>query len=154
MESFNNTNFPYELSNYIKKVNQNERNDDEILLQHQLIVKNFIMQYNPRGLLLFHGTGLGKTRTGATIAEYIRVLDNRQVILLAPKSLHANFKNEMIKMYGEEKHQQVLEFVSGRHLMKRMGQPEEIARMALYLATENWVTGSNFVVDGGLFHLI
>lgn len=58
------------------------------------------------------------------------------------------------KMYGEEKHQQVLEFVSGRHLMKRMGQPEEIARMALYLATENWVTGSNFVVDGGLFHLI
>ena len=58
------------------------------------------------------------------------------------------------KMYGEEKHQQVLEFVSGRHLMKRMGQPDEIARMALYLATENWVTGSNFVVDGGLFHLI
>ncbi len=58
------------------------------------------------------------------------------------------------KMYGEEKHHQVLEYVSGRHLMKRMGQPEEIARMALYLATENWVTGSNFVVDGGLFHLI
>lgn len=58
------------------------------------------------------------------------------------------------KMYGEEKHQQVLEFVSGRHLMKRMGQPEEIARMALYLTTENWVTGSNFVVDGGLFYLI
>ncbi len=58
------------------------------------------------------------------------------------------------KMYGEEKIEQVLEFVSGRHLMKRMGQPEEIARMALYLATENWVTGSNFVVDGGLFHLI
>jgi len=58
------------------------------------------------------------------------------------------------KMYGEEKIQEVLEFVSGRHLMKRMGQPEEIARMALYLATENWVTGSNFVVDGGLTHLI
>jgi NAD(P)-dependent dehydrogenase (short-subunit alcohol dehydrogenase family) len=58
------------------------------------------------------------------------------------------------KMYGEEKIEQVLKFVSDRHLMKRMGQPEEIARMALYLATENWVTGSNFVVDGGLFHLI
>ena len=38
--------------------------------------------------------------------------------------------------------------------MKRMGQPEEIARMALYIATENWVTGSNFVVDGGLSYLI
>jgi len=58
------------------------------------------------------------------------------------------------KMYGKENIKQVLEFVSDRHLMKRMGQPEEIARMALYLATENWVTGSNFVVDGGLTHLI
>ena len=58
------------------------------------------------------------------------------------------------KMYGKEKIKQVLEFVSDRHLMKRMGQPEEIARMALYIATENWVTGSNFVVDGGLSYLI
>jgi len=56
--------------------------------------------------------------------------------------------------YGEEKLQEVLEFISSHHLMKRMGQPEEIARMALYIATENWVTGSNFVVDGGLSYLI
>jgi gluconate 5-dehydrogenase len=58
------------------------------------------------------------------------------------------------KMYGEEKKQQALEFISGHHLMKRLGQPDEIGRAALYLATENWVTGSNFVVDGGLFYLI
>lgn len=58
------------------------------------------------------------------------------------------------KMYGKKNIKQILEFISDRHLMKRMGQPEEIARMALYLATENWVTGSNFVVDGGLTHLI
>jgi NAD(P)-dependent dehydrogenase (short-subunit alcohol dehydrogenase family) len=38
--------------------------------------------------------------------------------------------------------------------MKRLGQPDEIGRAALYLATENWVTGSNFVVDGGLYYLI
>ena len=58
------------------------------------------------------------------------------------------------KMYGEEKKQQVIEYVSGHHLMKRLGQPDEIGRTALYLATENWITGSNFVVDGGLFYLI
>ncbi len=57
------------------------------------------------------------------------------------------------KAFGEKK-QQVLESISGHHLMKRVGQPDEIGRMALYVATENWITGSNFVVDGGLSYLI
>jgi len=59
-----------------------------------------------------------------------------------------------VRMYGEEKKQQVLEFISGHHLMKRVGQPDDIGRMALYVATENWITGSNFVVDGGLSYLV
>src|SRR3989337_134375 len=46
------------------------------------------------------------------------------------------------QMYGEEKKQQVIEYVSGHHLMKRLGQPDEIGRTALYLATANWITGS------------
>jgi glucose 1-dehydrogenase len=36
--------------------------------------------------------------------------------------------------------------------LHRMGQPEEVARMALYLASDAaaYVTGSTFVIDGGL----
>jgi glucose 1-dehydrogenase len=36
--------------------------------------------------------------------------------------------------------------------LHRMGQPEEIARLALYLASDvaGYVTGSTFVIDGGL----
>ena len=36
--------------------------------------------------------------------------------------------------------------------LNRMGQPEEIARLALYLASEAsaYVTGSTFIIDGGL----
>ncbi|HAN56715.1 MAG TPA: NAD(P)-dependent oxidoreductase [Betaproteobacteria bacterium] len=36
--------------------------------------------------------------------------------------------------------------------LKRYGQPEDIAYCALYLASDesSWVTGENFVVDGGL----
>lgn len=38
------------------------------------------------------------------------------------------------------------------HMIKRPGQPEDIAYAALYLASDeaSWVTGANFVIDGGL----
>jgi NAD(P)-dependent dehydrogenase (short-subunit alcohol dehydrogenase family) len=36
-----------------------------------------------------------------------------------------------------------------RQPLKRFAQPEEIARGALYLATEPFVTGTNLVIDGG-----
>lgn len=36
--------------------------------------------------------------------------------------------------------------------LKRLGSPEEIARLVLYLASEEsgWVTGSNLTIDGGI----
>jgi glucose 1-dehydrogenase len=36
--------------------------------------------------------------------------------------------------------------------MGRLGQPDEIARAAVYLASEDaaFVTGTSFVIDGGL----
>jgi NAD(P)-dependent dehydrogenase (short-subunit alcohol dehydrogenase family) len=57
------------------------------------------------------------------------------------------------KAFGEKK-QQMIDYISGHHLMKRLGEPDEIGRAALYIAKENWITGSNFVVDGGLSYLI
>lgn len=33
--------------------------------------------------------------------------------------------------------------------MKRFGQPDEVARLALFFATHPWVTGQTYVLDGG-----
>ena len=45
-----------------------------------------------------------------------------------------------------------VEDVGKRTLLKRLGQPEDIARAALFLASEEsgWVTGTALTVDGGI----
>jgi NAD(P)-dependent dehydrogenase (short-subunit alcohol dehydrogenase family) len=47
---------------------------------------------------------------------------------------------------------EVLAFVEGLHALKRMAAPEEIARSALYLASDaaSFVTGTALLVDGGV----
>jgi NAD(P)-dependent dehydrogenase (short-subunit alcohol dehydrogenase family) len=47
---------------------------------------------------------------------------------------------------------EVRAFVEGLHALKRMAKPEEIARAALFLASEasSFVTGSAFEADGGV----
>jgi len=44
-----------------------------------------------------------------------------------------------------------LEFLNNLHALKRLAEPEEIARAAMFLASDNssFVTGSTFIVDGG-----
>lgn len=47
---------------------------------------------------------------------------------------------------------EVLAFVEGLHALKRMARPEEIARSALYLASDasSFTTGTAMLVDGGV----
>jgi len=53
----------------------------------------------------------------------------------------------MAKEFGE-----VAEFVNNMHTLKRQAQPEEIAKAALYLASDaaSFVTGTAMLVDGGV----
>jgi NAD(P)-dependent dehydrogenase (short-subunit alcohol dehydrogenase family) len=48
--------------------------------------------------------------------------------------------------------EQALEYVRGLHALKRIAEPEEIARSALYLASEasSFTTGTALLVDGGV----
>jgi hypothetical protein len=70
------------------------------LLTHQSIVRDYINLLTPyRGLLLYHGLGSGKTCSSIAIAEGIK--SDKEVMILLPKSLEVNYKQEL-KKCGDE----------------------------------------------------
>jgi hypothetical protein len=73
-----------------------KKNSDFSLLTHQKIVRDYINLYTPyRGVLLYHGLGSGKTATSIGIAEGMK--DSKQVIIMVPASLRANYIEELKK---------------------------------------------------------
>jgi len=66
------------------------------LLTHQKIVRDYMNLYTPyRGLLLYHGLGSGKTCTSIAIAEGMK--DSKNIIIMTPASLRANYIGELKK---------------------------------------------------------
>ena len=64
------------------------------LQDHQeAILEYFIANKDIRGMLLFHGTGSGKTLSAISISERFKYF--KEVVLIAPKSLHSNFRKEL-----------------------------------------------------------
>lgn len=75
--------------------------DDFNLTPHQIFLGNFINPETPyKGLLLFHGTGTGKTCAGVTIAENFKDLSKKygqKILVLVPgKTLKTNFTDELV----------------------------------------------------------
>lgn len=70
------------------------------LFKHQRLVRDYMQLDSPyRGIVLYHGLGVGKTRSAITIMEVL--VNEKKVILLLPAYLQPNFMNEMFK-YGNE----------------------------------------------------
>jgi hypothetical protein len=73
-----------------------DKSRDTTLLQHQLVVKEYLSLYTPyRGLLLYHGLGSGKTCTSIAIAEGMK--EAKRIIVMTPASLQANYREELKK---------------------------------------------------------
>jgi len=73
-----------------------QSNSNFSLLTHQKIVRDYLNLYTPyRGLLLYHGLGSGKTCTSISIAEGMK--ESKQVVILTPASLRANYIEELKK---------------------------------------------------------
>ncbi len=97
-ENFNNTNYPINLKNYMDHLN----NKDKHLYDYQYNTSKYFLDNNHiNGLLLYYGTGYGKTLTTIYMSEKYRISNPEyKVIIIANKSLKEGFKKEFIKYYN------------------------------------------------------
>jgi len=88
----------YKLTGQAKGSGCNKPNKDSSvqrdLFNYQKLVRDYINLKSPyRGLLLYHGLGSGKTCASIAIAEGFK--HEKDIIVMLPASLHANFLGEL-----------------------------------------------------------
>ena len=107
----NKTVFPKWVSNKFKKYSSNTHKDlykkteqeacfskDNVfqLFPHQMFIRDYLHKDTPyRGLLLYHGLGVGKTCSSIAVAEIL--LNFKKVVVILPASLKANYIQELRK---------------------------------------------------------
>jgi len=75
-----------------------------------------------------------------------------RVNAIAPGTINTEMFKRNMKALTENQQQDFYQAISSRYPLQRLGQPYDIAHMALFLCSplSSWVTGSIFAVDGGL----
>ncbi len=70
---------------------------------------------------------------------------------ISPARVHTPFVDGYLKEHYPGREQEMFEELSKTQPIGRMGKPEEIAALALYLCSDeaSFITGSNFPIDGG-----
>lgn len=74
---------------------------------------------------------------------------------ISPGRVHTPFVDGFIAKNYPGKEKEMFDKLSKTQPLGRMGQPEEIANLALFLCSDEaaFITGSNYVIDGGLVTL-
>lgn len=87
-----------------------------------------------------------------------RSLVQSLAVYLAPRGVRINalapgaIDTEMYESWSRQKQETFMEKVTNRAPAKRLGTPEDVAKLALFLASDDsaYLTGEEIVIDGGL----
>ncbi len=97
------------------------------------------------------GAVLAMTRSVA--CDYVK--DNIRCNCIAPARVHTPFVDKFLAENYPGKESEMMVKLSATQPVGRMGQPDEIAALAVYLASDEskFVTGGNYEIDGGFNNL-
>lgn len=89
------------------------------------------------------------TMTYSVACDYLD--DNIRCNSIAPARVHTPFVDGFLAENYPDRQDEMFEQLSQTQPIGRMGKPEEIAHLALYLSSDasGFITGSNFPIDGG-----
>jgi DNA polymerase III delta prime subunit len=123
-----------DVQNY--RANTCKNNDERIPTSQQIIAPNFINLNTPyKGILLFYGTGTGKTEAAIRIAEQfkdqVKKYNTKIYILLPGENTRINFKNELITSTGET-------YLKNKDSLNQLSkyEVEKIKKQAIYSALQ------------------
>ena len=74
---------------------------------------------------------------------------------ISPARVHTPFVDGYLKKNYPGREKEMFQVLSQAQPMGRMGQPEEVAALALYLCSDEagFITGVDYPIDGGFFNL-
>ncbi len=94
------------------------------------------------------------TMTLSVAADYLA--HNIRCNCICPARIHTPFVDGFLKRHYPGQEREVFEKLSRAQPIGRMGKPEEVAALALYLCSDEaaFVTGSAYPIDGGATSLV
>ena len=97
--------------------------------------------------------GAVMTMTLSVATDYLN--DNIRCNCVAPARVHTPFVDGYLKQHYPGQEQEMFEVLSKTQPIGRMGRPEEIATLVLYLASDesSFITGATLPIDGGFLTL-
>jgi NAD(P)-dependent dehydrogenase (short-subunit alcohol dehydrogenase family) len=97
--------------------------------------------------------GAVRSMTLSVAKDYIK--QNIRCNCISPARVHTAFVDGFIQKNYPGKEKEMFEKLSASQPIGRMGKPEEVAALALYLCSDEaaFVTGSDYPIDGGFMKL-
>ncbi len=93
------------------------------------------------------------TMTYSVAKDYVK--DNIRCNCISPARVHTTFVDNFLKTNYPGKEAEMFDKLSKTQPIGRMGKPDEIAALALYLCSDeaSFVTGTDYPIDGGFLTL-